>query len=311
MNRFACIFPGQGSQYVGMGKDLCDRFPVAKEIFTLADDLLGFSISGVCFEGPEETLKQTRYTQVAILVHSVAVWRVLENRLSSADFVAGHSVGEYSALVASGALEFKDALNLVRLRAEAMQQAGERSPGGMAALIGGEEEDINRLLNDLSQTATVVAANFNSPGQVVISGDIEAIEKATQIAKDYGVKRAIKLNVSGAFHSPLMEYAQEKLSLALRETCFEDARIPVVSNVTARPVRSASEIRELLEKQLLSPVLWHQSMVYVLNQGIKIFFEVGPGDVLCGLLKRIDQNAVCYGSSSIQAIEKLLSEVFQ
>ncbi|MGQ9811525.1 MAG: ACP S-malonyltransferase [bacterium] len=311
MNRFACIFPGQGSQYIGMGKDIFDLFPEARETFRFADDVLGFSISRVCFEGPEEDLRQTRYTQVAILVHSVAVWRVLECKLSAAEFFAGHSVGEYSALVASGALEFKDALNLVRLRAEAMQEAGERSAGGMVALIGAEEDALERLLGDLSETGTAVVANFNSPGQVVISGDLSAIEKAIQVAKDYGVKKAIRLNVSGAFHSPLMEYAQAKLSAALRQTVFRDPRTPVVSNVTARPVRSGVEILGLLEKQLQSPVLWHQSMVYTIEQGITRFVEVGPGDVLCGLLKRIDKNVVCYGSSNTSSIEKLLREVFK
>lgn len=309
MSGVACVFPGQGSQYVGMGKDLYERFAEARQVFEMADDILGFSISKVCFEGQEAELRQTRYTQVGILVHSIAVWRVLENRLPPVEYVAGHSVGEYSALVASGALEFKDALNLVRTRAEAMQEAGQRSPGGMAALIGAEDDGLKKLLQDLSEFGTVVAANFNSPGQVVISGDLAAIDKAIEVAKQYGIKRAVKLNVSGAFHSPLMEYAQSRLSEALRATNFSDPRIAVISNVTAMPIRSASQILELLERQLLSPVLWHQSMIYMIDQGVTRFFEIGPGDVLCGLLRRIDPNLVCYTSSNAHGIDRLLNEV--
>jgi [acyl-carrier-protein] S-malonyltransferase len=302
MAKAACIFPGQGSQYVGMGRDLYDAVPEARETFDEADRVLGFKLSGICFEGPEERLRETRYTQSAILVHSVATWRVFEQAGFHPDFVAGHSVGEYSALVASGSLAFGDALRLVRERAEAMYAAGLERPGAMAALIGMPEENLGRLLEAARETGIVAAANYNSPIQTVLSGSVEAIETVIRRAKDFGAKRAIRLNVSGAFHSPLMEPAQKRLAAALRATEFDDAVVPVVSNVTGKAASDRRDIVDLLERQLTSPVLWYQSMQYLVEQG-------GPGTVLCGLLKRIAPDVHCASCSDGKSVTQFLGGV--
>jgi len=309
MADIAFVFPGQGSQFVGMGRDLYDCFKVAKETFDVADDIVGFELSKICFNGPEDKLRETRYTQLAVLVHSVAAWRVIEAKAPKPDYVAGHSVGEYSALVASGALAFIDALRLVRIRAEAMYEAGIKRPGAMAAILGISDEGLEGLLKDVREAGTIVAANYNCPGQVVISGEVSAVDRAVEVAKEHGAKRAIKLNVSGAFHSPLMADAQAKLSEALRVTSFGDARIPVVSNVTAKPVTAKDEIVGVLEKQLLNPVRWQQSMEFIIGQGVKRFVEVGPGSVLCGLMRRIDSDVTCLSCADRASVEKFLREV--
>ena len=309
MPKIACIFPGQGSQYVGMGQDIYEAYPAARDVFRSANDTLGFDLAGVCFNGPEEKLRETRYTQPAILVHSVAVWRLIEDRGFKPDFVAGHSVGEYSALVACGAVTYEDAVLLVRDRAEAMYSAGIEKPGAMAALIGLPEGNLEALLEQAGQSGIIAAANFNSPLQIVVSGEVAAVEKAIDIARNHGAKRAIRLNVSGAFHSPLMEMAEARLSSSLRATAFSNPTIPLVSNVAAESVTEAQAIVSLLERQLTSPVLWYQSMRYLAENGVKSVVEAGPGDVLCGLLKRIDSGIECASCSDRGSIERFLEGV--
>jgi [acyl-carrier-protein] S-malonyltransferase len=292
-----------------MGKDLYDTFPEARRVFEEANKTLGFDLAGTCFDGPEEKLRETRFTQPAIVAHSIAVWSVIEAGGIQPAFVAGHSVGEYSALVANGALEFADALRLVRDRAEAMFSAGLEQPGTMAALIGISEEGLEGLLKEAGEAGILAAANYNSPVQVVISGDIAAVEKAMEISKGHGAKRAIPLNVSGAFHSPLMKMAGEKLAASLKATAFSDARIPVVCNVTAEAETAPETIRSLLERQLTSPVLWHQSMKYLSNNGVNSMVEVGPGKVLCGLLKRICPETACVSVSDRDSVGRFLEGV--
>jgi [acyl-carrier-protein] S-malonyltransferase len=292
-----------------MGRDLLEPYPVAREVFDVANSTLGFDLAAICFDGPEEKLRETRYTQLAILVHSVAVWRILEMEGILPDFVAGHSVGEYSALVASGALKFADALKVVKARGEAMYASGVEQPGAMAAIIGMPAENLEGFLEEARGAGIIEPANYNSPVQVVVSGDVAAVDKAVEIARSSGAKRAIRLNVSGAFHSPLMKTAQEKLATTLGMVTFNEARIPVVSNVTAEAVTQPAEIVGLLEKQLTNPVLWHQSMDYMADHGVGRFIEVGPGKVLCGLLKRIRPDAHCLPCTDADAVSGFLKEV--
>jgi len=289
----AYIFPGQGSQYVGMGKDLCEQFPVAKKYFDEADSVLGFSLSKICFEGPEDELKQTKNTQPAIFLHSVALWNLLKP--ADASMVAGHSLGEYSALVAAEAISFADAIKLVRLRGELMQKAGEENPGTMAAIVGLDTATVNEVTSKASEAGVVQAANFNSPGQIVISGSVAGVRKAMEIAKESGAKLAKELVVSGAFHSPLMQTAKDKLKRALDAVAIHDAKIPVYANVTAKPVQRASEIRNLLFEQVTSPVRWEESVNTMAANGATKFVEIGPGKVLQGLVKRTVANAEILG----------------
>jgi [acyl-carrier-protein] S-malonyltransferase len=280
----AYIFPGQGSQYVGMGKDLCGQFPAVKKFFDEADSILGFSLSAICFEGPEEELKQTKNTQPAIFLHSIALWNLLQP--NDASMVAGHSLGEYSALVAAEAISFADALKLVRLRGEMMQKSGKENPGTMAAIVGLDAAIVDEVTSKASESGIVQPANFNSPGQIVISGSVEGVRKAMEIAKERGAKLVKELVVSGAFHSPLMQSAKDGLKEALERTDIRDAKIPVYANVTAKPVQKADEIRRLLFEQVTSPVRWEESVMNMSAGGAVKFVEVGPGKVLQGLVKR-------------------------
>ncbi len=280
----AYIFPGQGSQYVGMGKDLCEQFPVAKKYFDEADSILGFSLSKICFEGPEEELKQTKNTQPAIFLHSIALWNLLKP--ADASMVAGHSLGEYSALVAADSISFADAIKLVRLRGELMQKAGEENPGTMAAIIGLDPKIVGEVTCKAYEVGIVQSANFNSPGQIVISGSVAGVRKAMEIAKERGAKLVKELVVSGAFHSPLMQSAKEKLKEALDKIQIRDAKIPVYANVTAKPAQKADEIRTLLFEQVTSPVRWEESVMNMSTDGAAKFVEIGPGKVLQGLVKR-------------------------
>ena len=287
----AFVFPGQGSQFPGMCKDLYDAHKEAREMFRQADSLLGFSLSSVMFEGTAEDLKQTKVTQPAVFLHSVVAQRLMT--IEQPDMVAGHSLGEFSALVACGALRFEDALLLVSARAQAMQAACEAHPGTMAAVLGLPDEKVEDICNQISMQPTnannvVVAANFNCPGQVVISGEVDAIDAACIVFKEAGARRALRLPVGGAFHSPLMAPAAEDLAQAINKTEFNKPFCPIYQNVTAKPSMNPEEIRENLLKQLTAPVRWTQSVQNMIVDGATEFYEFGPGDVLKGLIRKIN-----------------------
>ncbi|HEX6309159.1 MAG TPA: ACP S-malonyltransferase [Longimicrobiales bacterium] len=298
------LFPGQGSQFVGMGRDLAQAFPEARRTFEQADDTLGFALSRMLWEGPEEELTATSVAQPAILTHSIAVFRMLEDRLGDVAYAAGHSLGEFSAYVAAGALSFEDGLHTVRLRGELMQRSGDERPGTMAAVLGLEEEEVERVCREASAGGVVcVPANYNSPGQLVISGDVAAVERAMTLAKEAGAKRVLPLNVSGAFHSPLMSVAEHGFGAQLEIAQFERPRFPVISNVTAKPISDPAAARRLLLEQLTSAVRWTQCMQTMLGAGVRRFYELGPGSVLTGLLRRIERSAECQAVGSAADLE--------
>ncbi len=287
----AFVFPGQGSQFPGMCKDLYDAHQEARELCQAADRLLGFSLTDVMFNGTAEDLKQTKVTQPAVFLHSVVAQRLMT--IEKPEMVAGHSLGEFSALVACGALRFEDALLLVSARAQAMQAACEANPGTMAAVLGLPDEKVEDICNQISMQPTnannvVVAANFNCPGQVVISGDVDAIDAACIVFKEAGARRALRLPVGGAFHSPLMAPAAEDLAQAINKTEFNKPFCPIYQNVTAKPSMNPEEIRENLLKQLTAPVRWTQSVQNMIADGATEFYEFGPGDVLKGLIRKIN-----------------------
>lgn len=303
MKGTAYIFPGQGSQYVGMGKDLWERDARARGIFENADSILGVPLSRICFEGPEEELRQTKNTQPAIFLHSIVLISLLAERRGV--MAAGHSLGEYSALVYAGALTFEEGLRLVRLRGELMQQAGTEQPGTMAAIVGLTPEAVGEICLRAGTEGIVQPANFNSPGQIVISGSTAGVRTAMELAKKSGAKLVKELVVSGAFHSPLMQGAGDGLRKALEEAALRDAAIPVYANVTGGPVQKAREIRTLLEQQLTSPVRWEESVQNMIRDGATDFLEIGPGKVLQGLVKRIDGSAGSGGIDRMADIEHM------
>ncbi|TAI47011.1 ACP S-malonyltransferase [Flagellimonas allohymeniacidonis] len=291
----AYIFPGQGAQFVGMGLDLYEAHPIAQELFEQANDILGFSITDIMFEGTAEELKQTKVTQPAIFLHSVILSKVLGEGFVP-DMVAGHSLGEFSALVANGTLNFEDGLKLVSQRAIAMQKACELQPSTMAAVLGLDDEVVERICEETK--GIVVPANYNCPGQLVISGEVEAINLACEKMKEAGARRALVLPVGGAFHSPLMEPAREELAAAIEGTQFNNPTAPVYQNVTTTAVTNPDEIKANLISQLTAPVKWTQSVQHMIADGAKSFVEVGPGKVLQGLVRKID-NSVETASATV------------
>ena len=288
MSKTAFLFPGQGSQYAGMGKSLAEAYPEAAAAFAEADAALGFSISKLCFEGPEEELKRTEITQPAMVTVSVAAFRVLRTKGLAPDYVAGHSLGEYSALVAAGSLDFADAVRLVHKRGRYMQEAVPSGVGAMAALLKLPEGTLDRILAEAAQGEVVSAANLNSPDQIVIAGHAGAVERAAELAKAAGAKRAVMLSVSAPFHCALMKLAQERLKADLDATTFRDLTVPLINNWQAREIRSGAEAREGLYHQVPNPVLWADSMRALAAAGVTRCIEVGAGGVLTGLLRNID-----------------------
>ena len=281
----AYVFPGQGAQFVGMGKDLYEQSPLAKKLFEKANEILGFRITDLMFEGTPEDLKQTKVTQPAVFLHSVISAFVLGDDFKP-DMVAGHSLGEFSALVAARALSFEDGLRLVYARAMAMQKACEVEPSTMAAVLGLSDEDVEEVCDSITQLV-VVPANYNCPGQLVISGLIEGVDKACELLKEKGAKRALKLPVGGAFHSPLMQPASEELQAAINSTAFSSPVCPVYQNVNAYPQTDPEQIKQNLIAQLTAPVRWTQTVKNMVTDGADLFVELGPGDVLKGLVKKI------------------------
>ena len=302
----AFVFPGQGSQKVSMGHDLFTSSKVGKKYFDLANEIMDTDIQSIIFNGPEEKLKETQYTQPAIYIVSVILGHILLEEGQQPDMVAGHSLGEYSACTIAGSLTFETGLSLVKLRAESMQDAGTTNPGTMAAIIGMADEDVISMCNTISSDeSVVVAANFNYPGQVVISGNINAVHETMAKAPELGAKMAKELNVSGAFHSPLMEPAKKRLSAALDNIEINTATMPVYANVTAEPVIEADEIRSNLKNQLDCPVKWHETIDNMKTAGAIEMVEVGPGRVLQGLTRRIDKKLTSKGVETLEQIKEI------
>jgi [acyl-carrier-protein] S-malonyltransferase len=300
----AFLFPGQASQFVGMGKDLYDASPIAKRVFDLADSVLDIRIKSFCFCGPEESLRQTAITQPAVFTHSVASLEMLKENGITPDIVAGHSVGELAALVAAGCLEIEDGLRLVSVRGQAMSAAGKTRQGSMAAIIGLEDDQVRAVCDEARCSGLVTPANFNCPGQTVISGEERGVRRATEIAKEKGAKRALELPVSGAFHSDLMKPAVKTLQAALEGITFSEPNVPVVPNVTATPTTDPDELKRLLIEQVVSPVRWTESVVSIRNAGANRAVEVGPGNTLKGLVRRIDKEITVDSVGKIEDFQK-------
>lgn len=306
MKRLAFMFPGQGSQVVGMGKEIHDHYPSVQEMFDQANEALGKDIRNLMFNGPKETLTETENTQPALLLSSVAVYSILKEEGIAPDMVVGHSLGEYSALVAAGALKLDNALPLVATRGRLMERAFPKGQGTMAAVLGLEQTAIEAVLSEI-QDEIVDVANLNCPGQIVISGSQAGVEQASLMLKEKGAKRVLPLNVSGPFHSRLMKAANDEFADYLHRVDIHQANIPVYANVTAQPVRDAANIKELLLKQLYSPVRFEESVRNMIEQGADTFVEVGTGKVLCGLLRKINRNVTTFAVQDLESLEKFLA----
>jgi [acyl-carrier-protein] S-malonyltransferase len=304
MSKAALLFPGQGSQYPGMGRELADHFSAAREVFEEADQALGFSISRLCFDGPAEELQLTANTQPAILACSVAAYRVLASEGVTACYVAGHSLGEHSALVAAGSLPFADALRLVRHRGQYMQEAVPVGTGAMAAILGLEREKVEQMCRTLAQGEVLSPANFNSPGQIVVSGHAAAVRRVVEGAAAAGAKRAMLLPVSAPFHCSLLRPAQERLAPELEAVPFADLATPLINNVRAEVVHTGKDARQGLIDQIPSPVLWEDGIRRMLALGVQTFVEVGPGKVLSGLLRQIERGAQSVNLEDLKSLEK-------
>lgn len=304
MSTTAFIFPGQGSQYPGMGKDLAETFPVARRIFEEADDALGLKLSAICFSGSEEELKLTANTQPAILTASIAALRVVEQETGlKVDFLAGHSLGEYSALVCSGTLAFADAVRTVRARGTFMQEAVPVGTGTMAAMLSVEKEELEDICREAAQGEVVSAANFNSPGQIVIAGNVAAVNRAIEIAKGRGFRKSMLLPVSAPFHCVLMKPAADRLSVVLDALQLADVKLPVVANATAAPNMDKDQVKPLLVTQVCAPVLWEQSVSAMAALGVSRFVEIGPGKVLSGLVKRITKEVETANIGDLESLK--------
>ena len=305
----ALLFSGQGSQYVGMLKDVCEAYPRAKELISLADNVLGYGISSICFDGPVEKLKETRFTQPAIFLHSAVNFELIKDKIEF-NATAGHSVGEYAALYAAGVLSFEDAIKLVSLRGNLMFKAGELMPGTMFAVINLSDEKVEQLCKELTEKgngSVIVPANYNSPGQIVISGSADYLRQNAPKFKEAGARMVMELQVSGAFHSPLLKPAKEELEIAIKNINFNEPNVPVYANVYAKPLTSSSDIKEALIEQLMSPVKWTQSLLAMKSDGFASFIEIGPGQVLQGLVKRTLTEVEVSGFDKESDIMKILS----
>jgi [acyl-carrier-protein] S-malonyltransferase len=307
----AFVFPGQGSQAVGMGKELSEKYPVARRTFEEADQALGYKLSQLCFHGPEEKLRLTEITQPAILTASVAAWRVLHEKGVHPSFVAGHSLGEYSAHVAAGTMSFADAVRTVRNRGKYMQEAVPVGVGAMAAILGMDLEKVAALCSDASQGEVCQPANINSSQQIVISGHTAAVERATKIASERGAKRAMMLSVSAPFHCSLMKPAQDRLAADFESLTLQKPWVPVLSNIDAALVEDADRARDALVRQVTGSVKWDQSMRWLTTKGIGVFVEVGPGKVLCGLMRQIDRTKTCLSVGDNVSLTKTLEQLGQ